>query len=158
PRSPRPLSDAPPLVRERVATEAIRLLLRAWPIGPALRMTAVILLLAAVCAGEIQPAESLRTVGIIRHSGVSSVFETRLGELGWVEGKNVRFERRQGTDIQQLAKLAADLTRLPVDVIFAGNAASTQAAMQATKTIPIVTVSSDPVATGFVASLARPGA
>jgi ABC-type uncharacterized transport system substrate-binding protein len=132
--------------------------LRTWPIGTALRVTAIILLLAAVFAGEIQPAEPMRTIGIISRPTAGRGFETGLGELGWVEGKNVRFERREYTDTQQLAKLAADLTRLQVDVIFAGGAAATRAAMQATKTIPIVTVSADPVATGFAASLARPGA
>jgi putative ABC transport system substrate-binding protein len=55
-------------------------------------------------------------------------------------------------------RMPAELIRIPVDVIFAGNAASTRAAMEATRAIPIITVSADPVSTGFVASLARPGA
>jgi putative tryptophan/tyrosine transport system substrate-binding protein len=131
--------------------------LKARPIRPALRVAAVILVLVPVFAGASQPVELVRTVGILSRPGASGAFETGLGALGWVEGKNVRFERRESTDPQQLAKLAADLTRLQVDIIFAGSAASTRAAMQATKTIPIVTVSADPVATGFVASLARPG-
>jgi putative ABC transport system substrate-binding protein len=86
-----------------------------------------------------------------------SSFEEGLRELGWVESKNVRFEQRISTDNQKLAHFAAELSRIPVDVIFAGNAASTRAAMEATRAIPIITVSADPVSTGFVASLARPG-
>jgi len=61
------------------------------------------------------------------------------------------------TDDETLARFAVELSRVPVDVIFAGNAPSTRAAMQATRVIPIITVSADPVSTGFVATLAQPG-
>jgi putative ABC transport system substrate-binding protein len=114
-------------------------------------------LLAAPLAAEAQPAEPVRTIGTIAH-GPARSFEDGLRDLGWVEGKNVRFERRMSTDNQKLSHFAAELVRIPVDVIFAGNAASTRAAMEATRAIPIITVSADPVSTGFVASLARPGA
>ncbi len=113
-------------------------------------------LLAAPLAAQGQPAGPMRTIGIISHVPPTS-FEEGLRELGWVEGKNVRFERRMSTDNQTLAYFAAELSRIPVDVIFAGNAAATRAAMEATRTIPIITVSADPVTTGFAASLARPG-
>jgi putative ABC transport system substrate-binding protein len=113
-------------------------------------------LLAAPVAAQGQPAGPMRTIGIISHAPPTS-FEEGLRELGWVEGKNVRFERRMSTDNQTLAYFAAELSRIPVDVIFAGNAAATRAAMEATRTIPIITVSADPVTTGFAASLARPG-
>jgi putative ABC transport system substrate-binding protein len=117
----------------------------------------VVLLLGSLLGAEAQPAGPVRTVGSIAHTS-SLPFEERLRELGWVEGKNVRFERRTSTDNNKLAQFAIELSRIPVDVIFAGNAASTRAAMEATQTIPIITVSADPVSTGFVASLARPGA
>jgi len=120
-------------------------------------LVTVLALVAASLAAEAQPAGPIRTIGIIGHTRPSS-FEEGLRELGWVEGKNVRFEQRISTDNQRLAHFAAELSRIPVDVIFAGNAASTRAAMEATRAIPIITVSADPVSTGFVASLARPGA
>ena len=116
----------------------------------------ILALVAASLAAEAQPAGPVRTIGIIGHTRPSS-FEEGLRELGWVEGKNVRFERRFSTDNRRLVHFAAELSRIPVDVIFAGNAASTSAAMEATRAIPIITVSADPVITGFVASLANPG-
>ena len=116
----------------------------------------ILALVAASLAAEAQPAGPVRTIGIIGHTRPSS-FEEGLRELGWVEGKNVRFERRFSTDNRTLVHFAAELSRIPVDVIFAGNAASTSAAMEATRAIPIITVSADPVITGFVASLANPG-
>src|SRR5262249_5247999 len=104
-----------------------------------------------------QPAGPVRTVGILGHTSAQS-FEQGLQALRWIQGTNVRFERRLSTDSQKLARFASELSNIPVDVIFAGNAPATRAAMEATRTIPIVTVSADPVGTGFVASLARPGA
>jgi putative ABC transport system substrate-binding protein len=120
-------------------------------------LVTVLALVAASLAAEAQPAGPVRTIGTISH-GPPASFEEGLRELGWVEGKNVRFERRMSTDNKKLAHFAAELSRIPVDVIFAGNAASTRAAMEATRVIPIITVSADPVSTGFVASLARPRA
>ena len=99
----------------------------------------------------------VRTIGIIGHAQAPS-FEEGLRELGWIEGKNVTFERRLSTDPTELAKFAAELVRIPVDVIFAGNAASTRAAVEATRAIPIITVSADPVKTGVASSVSRPGA
>lgn len=84
-----------------------------------------------------------------------------LRKRGWVEGRILAIEYRatEGKDAW-LPKLAAELVRLEVDVIVARNAPATHAAMQATRTIPIVmaTGSHDPVEAGFVASLAHPGA
>jgi putative ABC transport system substrate-binding protein len=83
-----------------------------------------------------------------------------LRERGWIEGQNFAIEYRssEGKD-ELLPELAAELVRLQVDVIVARNAPATHAAMQATRTIPIVmaTGGHDPVEAGFVASLARPG-
>jgi putative tryptophan/tyrosine transport system substrate-binding protein len=82
-----------------------------------------------------------------------------LRELGWVEGKNVVFERRYAENrLERLPELAADLVRLKVDVIIAGGTLAPLAAKRATSTIPIVMVAAgDPLGNGLVASLARPG-
>jgi putative ABC transport system substrate-binding protein len=80
-------------------------------------------------------------------------------ELGYVEGKNIVIEWRFGGGTSGgVPALAAELVRLKVDVIVTGGSTNTRAAKEATVTIPIVMAQdSDPVANGFVASLARPG-
>src|SRR5438093_8062370 len=86
-------------------------------------------------------------------------FRQGLRELGYIEGQNIVIEYRyaEGRD-ERLADLAAELVRLKMDVIVAGGAAAIRAAQHATHTIPIVMAGTpDPVAQGFVASLARPG-
>jgi putative ABC transport system substrate-binding protein len=81
-----------------------------------------------------------------------------LRERGWVEGESITFEYRWAEgSYARLPKLAADLVRLGVDVIVTSTTPAIQAAQQATKTIPIVTMSADPVGTGLVAGLGRPG-
>ncbi len=86
-------------------------------------------------------------------------FRDGLHELGYVEGKNLVIEYRWAEGhYERLPSLAAELVRLPVDVIVAAGGPVIFAATQATSTIPIVMVSvGDPVARGFVVSLARPG-
>ena len=83
-----------------------------------------------------------------------------LHEQGWVEGQNLVIEQRYAAgQYEQLPALAAELVRLPVDVIVALGTAGAQAAKHATSTLPIVfALVSDPVGSGVVASLARPGA
>jgi len=121
-------------------------------------MLVTVLTLAAMSlASEAQPTGPVRTIGIIGHTQATP-FEEGLRELGWVEGKNVRFEQRVTTDNRKLAQFAADLVRMRVDVIFAGNAAATRAVSDATRVIPIITVRADPVTAGVASSLARPGA
>jgi putative ABC transport system substrate-binding protein len=116
-------------------------------------------LLAAPLAAEAQQAGTIRTIGVMTSRAERShPFEESLRELGWVEGKTVRFERRFSIDYQELPRLARELVRVPVDVIFAGYAPAVRAAMDATRTIPIIAVSGDPVSAGFIISLARPGA
>jgi ABC-type uncharacterized transport system substrate-binding protein len=86
-------------------------------------------------------------------------FRQGLRELGYVEGKNIVIEWRfwEGK-ADRLPALAAELVRLKVDIIVTGGATNTRAAKEATSTIPIVmTQAGDPVESGFVASLARPG-
>jgi putative ABC transport system substrate-binding protein len=82
-----------------------------------------------------------------------------LRELGYVEGKNIAFEYRHAEGkLDRLAAMAAELARLKVDVILTGGATATRAAKAATATIPIVMLQdNDPVRSGFIESLARPG-
>ena len=82
-----------------------------------------------------------------------------LRELGYVEGKNMTIEDRWAEGkYERLPGLAAELVQMKVDVIVAGSTPTVQAAQRATTTIPIVMVRvGDPVGSGFVASLARPG-
>ena len=88
-----------------------------------------------------------------------SAFRARLRALGYVEGKNVTFESRHaGGATERLPALAAELVALKPDLIACAGTPSTRAAIRATSGIPVIFVSSgDPVATGLVASLARPG-
>jgi putative tryptophan/tyrosine transport system substrate-binding protein len=90
---------------------------------------------------------------------LNDVFTEILRELGWVEGENVVFERRYAENrLERLPELAADLVRLKVDVIVATGILAPLAAKRATSTIPIVmTGAGDPLGTGLVDSLARPG-
>ncbi|HSE89566.1 MAG TPA: ABC transporter substrate-binding protein [Candidatus Binatia bacterium] len=87
------------------------------------------------------------------------VFRQGLRELGYVEGKNIVIEYRYGEGkFDLLSVLAAELVRLKVEIILTAGPGPTRAAKAATSTIPIVMAQdSDPVADGFVASLARPG-
>src|SRR5262249_52686400 len=106
----------------------------------------------------------LPTIGFLGPTTASAfrpwteAFASRLRELGWSEGRTIAFEYRWAqASSERLAEIAAELVRLKVDLIFtAGNAIPM--AKQATQAIPIVFVlSSDPVGSGHVASLARPG-
>jgi putative ABC transport system substrate-binding protein len=89
----------------------------------------------------------------------NEAFRQGLRELGYVEGKNIVIEWRSAEGkLDRLAALAAELVRLKVEVIVTGGPPATRAAKEATATIPIVMAhDTDPVASGFVASLARPG-
>jgi ABC-type uncharacterized transport system substrate-binding protein len=86
-------------------------------------------------------------------------FRQALAQLGWVDGRNIRIDYRwPGGDPERLRTSAAELVGLRPDAIFAGNTTALVALQQATSTLPIVFVQvSDPVARGYVASLARPG-
>jgi putative ABC transport system substrate-binding protein len=125
-------------------------------------------LLAAPLAAEAQPAGKVPRLGYLSalsgsdpqlHRSLDE-FRQRLRELGYVEGQSLAIEYRWAEGkIERLPDLAAELVRLKVDVIVAsGGLPVAQAAQGATKAIPIiVTGPADPVATGLVASLARPG-
>ena len=86
------------------------------------------------------------------------LFRDGLRDLGYVEGQTIAIDARWADSTEQLAALAVELVELPVDVIVAAGTTPVKAAMSATRTIPIVfPIIGDPVASGFVASLARPG-
>ena len=110
-----------------------------------------------------QPAGRVYRVGYLtdasRDTQLINAFEESLQSLGYRVGENVVIEYRFADgEMERLPALAADLVRLGVDVIVTGVNPNTVAAMKATTTIPIVmTNSTDPVGTGLVASLARPG-
>jgi putative ABC transport system substrate-binding protein len=117
--------------------------------------------LAAPLAAEAQPAGKVYRVGWLHPLPIppdwEEGFRQGLREFGYVEGKDLLIERRWGGGVNRLPAMAANLVQLNVDVIIAGNSRAVQALKDATKTIPIVmTATNDPVASGFVASLARP--
>jgi putative tryptophan/tyrosine transport system substrate-binding protein len=89
----------------------------------------------------------------------AEAFRQGLRELGYVEGKNIAFEYRNAEGkLDRIPDLAAELVRMKVDVILTGGNSAIRAAKKATSTIPIVMPhTADPVADGFVVSLARPG-
>ena len=92
-------------------------------------------------------------------SQMFAAFVQRLHELGWIEGRNITIEVRwaEGWN-ERYAEIAAELVRLKVDVIVAHGNAAVVAAKQATSIIPIVfPAAGDPLGTGLVSSLARPG-
>src|SRR5262245_15856389 len=92
-------------------------------------------------------------------SQYTSALLQRLGELGWVEGRNVAIEYRwtEGRT-ERAAAIAAEFVRLKVDLILTIGNEDSLVAKQATSTIPIVfTIAGDPVGTGLIASLAHPG-
>jgi putative tryptophan/tyrosine transport system substrate-binding protein len=86
-------------------------------------------------------------------------FVNALRELGWIEGKNIILERRYAENrLNRLPELAEELTRLNVDVIVAVGTLAPAAAKRATTTIPVVmTAAGDPLGSGLVSNLARPG-
>jgi putative ABC transport system substrate-binding protein len=116
-------------------------------------------------AARAQQPGKLRTIGFLgqsTRSGASewvAAFVQRLRELGWIEGRNVATEYRwaEGRE-ERFAEIAAEFVGLKVDIIVTSGTPHVLAAKQATSVIPIVfAAAGDPVGTGLVASLARPG-
>ena len=122
-------------------------------------------LLAAAPVAEAQHAGKLARVGILilttRTSGstASDHFRSGLRDLGYVEGRTIRFEYRAADGkVERLPELAQELVAAKVDVIYVAIAPAALAAKHATNTIPVVFAGiPDPVGMGLVASLARPG-
>jgi putative tryptophan/tyrosine transport system substrate-binding protein len=129
-------------------------------------VTLVLGLLVAPLAAKAQPAAKVYRVGILGNKA-SDPAEARLWQVlrlglrghGWIEGWNMLIEFREAEgNFTRLPELSADLVRLKVDLIVARSSQFVQPAKEATTSIPIVfVVHADPVGTGHVASLARPG-
>src|SRR5262245_37207235 len=121
------------------------------------------LILAFVHFADAQQPKQTPRIGFLSATSDDSrveAFRQRLRELGYVEGRNITIEYRwAGGKFEKLPDLAAELVRLKVDVIVAVVTQASLAAKAATTTIPIVMIGvSDPVGSGLVSSLARPGA
>jgi putative tryptophan/tyrosine transport system substrate-binding protein len=133
----------------------------------ALLITLTLALLVALCAAEAQPRAKVYRIGLLTSGPASpasilslEAFRQGLRDLGYVEGQHIVLEQRraEGSDARG-RELAAELVQLPVDVLVAGRPAAIRAAQQATRTLPIVMAGGgDPVAAGWITSLARPGA
>jgi putative tryptophan/tyrosine transport system substrate-binding protein len=123
------------------------------------------LFLANVSLAEAQQAGKIARIGFLDNSTASGIavlleaFRQEMRKLGWIEGKNIAIEYRfSELKAERLPELAADLVRLNVDLIVTTGEPPALAAKRATTNIPIVMANAaDPVGSGFVASLARPG-
>jgi putative tryptophan/tyrosine transport system substrate-binding protein len=126
-----------------------------------LRIALCAMLFAFCIPAQAQQPKKVPHIGYLTSSGRASfeAFATALRQLGYVEGKSVIFEFRTTENMAQLQpELAAELAQLKVDIIVAVGAGAIRAAKNATSTIPIVMSEvNDPIALGFVASLAHPG-
>ena len=128
-------------------------------------LTLCAMLFALCWVAEAQQPKKVPRLGFLFGSSLSAnsarheAFRQGLRELGYVEGKNIVIDWRSAEEkLDRLPALAADLVRLKVDIIVTGGSSPTRAAKEATTTIPIVMAQdTDPVGSGFVASLARPG-
>src|SRR4051812_7785415 len=127
-------------------------------------------LIAALCASSLvtpfasfaqQQGAKVWRIGILGDTPGPhwEAFQQTLRDLGYVEGRNISIERRYSQGMPtRFSDLAAELVRLRVDLIVTEGGAATQAAKNATGNIPIVmTIVGDPVGSGLVTSLARPG-
>ena len=130
---------------------------------PVFRLTLCSILITLCSLAEAQQPNRIPRLGILRTGAppdpLMDALRQGLRELGYIEGKNVLVEYRwaQGKN-EQLAELAANLVQIKVDVIIAAGPGPILAAKQATSTIPIVMpVVINPVGSGLVESLARPG-
>src|SRR3984885_4402206 len=118
-------------------------------------------------AAHAQQSERVRRIGILTFSaesdpeGQSSVaaFREELGKLGWIEGRNLEINIRwAAADLESMKRFAKELVAIEPDFILTSSTPATATMLQATRTIPIVfVIVADPVGSGFVASLPRPG-
>jgi ABC-type uncharacterized transport system substrate-binding protein len=118
-------------------------------------------------AASAQQSERMRRIGVLLPAAADDpVWQARLAAfyqglalLGWIVGRNVRIDTRWATtNAEGIRRQAAELAALAPDVILAGGTSSAGPLLQATRTVPIVfTLANDPVGSGFVDSLARPG-
>jgi putative tryptophan/tyrosine transport system substrate-binding protein len=135
------------------------------PARAALLVVLALTILAAPLAAEVQKATKVPRIGVLlsnsqaSHSTDIEGFRLGLRERGYVEGRNIAIEYRYGDGkLDRLPRLAAELVGLDVDLIVTSGTPPTRAAQHASKTTPIVmTLVGNPIAAGFVASLAKPG-
>jgi putative ABC transport system substrate-binding protein len=119
-----------------------------------------IFIFASVHLAEAQQARKISRVAVLGDAPPSGLLALRQGlrDLGWVEGQNIAIEYHPHQGRRDLLpSLVAELVRRKADVILAPGTVMALAAQQVTTTTPIVVFSSDPVGSGLVASLARPG-
>ena len=128
-------------------------------------LVAAVLLFTGAAVSLAQPGTKVHRVGIVSLLSASPepttvrAFRQRLGELGYVEGKNLTLEARytHGRD-ERLPEIFAELVKLKMDVIVTGSAVGALAAKKATASVPVVFAGVlDPTSVGIVTSLARPG-
>jgi putative tryptophan/tyrosine transport system substrate-binding protein len=122
----------------------------AWPLG-----------------GRAQQAERMKRIGVLMNVAAGdpegqtrlAAFQQGLQQLGWIDGRNLRTDTRWGAgDADRFRRYAVDLVALAPDVILAAGSPVVAALQQATRTVPIVfALVADPVGSGYVASLGRPG-
>jgi putative ABC transport system substrate-binding protein len=118
-------------------------------------------------AARAQQTERLRRIGVLTFSaesdpeGQSSIaaFREELRKLGWIEGRNIAIDIRwAAADLELMKRFAKELAALQPDLILTSSTPAAAAMLQATRTIPIVfVIVADPVGSGFVESLPRPG-
>jgi putative tryptophan/tyrosine transport system substrate-binding protein len=113
-----------------------------------------------------QQGERMRRIGVLmaasendpEYQAALAAFEEEFQKLGWSEGRSVRIDRRWAPDVELMQRYAKELVGLKPDLILSQNTPTTASTLQQTRTIPIIfTNVSDPVGSGFVASLPRPG-
>ncbi len=126
----------------------------------------LVTLVAGAAVADAQQAAKVSRIGFVSSSGdprapgpLVEAFRQRLRDLGYIEGKNILVEYRHAEGkLDRIPGLVAELVRMKVDALVVSSVPAIRAARRETKTIPVVMVISvDPVATGIVDSLARPG-
>jgi putative ABC transport system substrate-binding protein len=123
----------------------------------------VVVIFACLHPAEAQQPKKVSRIGYLttgsRSSASVKAFQQGLRDLGYIEGQNITIEYRSSEGMaERLPNLVAELVQLKVDILIVSGSLTTQAAKNATQTIPIVmTTVTDPVGTGLIASLAHPG-
>jgi putative tryptophan/tyrosine transport system substrate-binding protein len=130
-------------------------------------ITGIVVLTAMPFVARAQQPAQIRRIGVLESAGIETdqqagvaVFKEVLRQLGWIDGRNVRVEVRwAGADPAKARKDAEELVALQTDVILATGVLSLQMLLQTTRSVPIVfnSLGGDPVGSGYVDTLARPG-
>ena len=117
-------------------------------------------------AAGVQQPDRVRRIGVLNGLAETdaevqtydAAFRKRLDELGWIDGRNIHIDYRWGAgSVEPMRLFAKELVQLNPEVIFTFTTPATAALQAETSTIPIVFAASDPIGSGFVASLANPG-